>query len=183
MKQKTSAKPAQSPPKKAALGAKTDNQDLARELHRVAITVIIHNKKGEFLITKRAPHKKVHPNRWTVPGGGLHMDDYINEPQTHGNAGWYNAVEKALQREISEEVRVKIGTPKYLLNLTFIRPDNVPVLVLSYYAPYVSGTVKLDEDSVEYTWASLAEAKKLDLIEGIYQELADVAKLLKKGRK
>jgi 8-oxo-dGTP pyrophosphatase MutT (NUDIX family) len=157
-----------------------DNQQLDRELHRIAITTIIYNKDGTFLLTKRAPHKKVHPNKWTIPGGGLTVDDYINTPQTHGNAGWYGAVEIALQREIAEEVNVKIGEPKYLLNLTFIRPDKVPVLVLSYYAPYISGDVKIDEDTVEFAWVSLDEAKKLDLIAGIYEELVDVAKLIKK---
>jgi len=49
----------------------TDNQQLDRELHRIAITTIIYNKDGKFLLTKRAPHKKVHPGKWTVPGGGL----------------------------------------------------------------------------------------------------------------
>lgn len=160
-----------------------DNQQLDRELHRIAITTIIHNKEGKFLVTKRAPHKKVHPNKWTVPGGGLMIDDYINTPQTHGNAGWYGAVEKALQREIAEEVGVKIGEPTYLLNLTFIRPDNIPVLVLSYYAPYISGDVKIDEDTVDFKWATLEEAKKLDLISGIYEELEDVDKILKEGAK
>ena len=162
----------------------SDTQQLDRELHRITVTVIIYttdkNSEKKYLVTKRSPHKKVHPNKWTVPGGGLTIDDYINTPQTHGNAGWYGAVEKALQREIDEEVNVKIGEPKYLLDLTFIRPDNVPVLVLSYYAPYISGDVKLDEDSTEYAWVTLAEAKKLDLIAGIYEEIEEVAEILGK---
>ena len=150
-----------------------------RELHRIAITCIIYNDEGKYLVTKRSPTKKVHPNKWTVPGGGLNVDDYINEPQTHGNAGWYGAVEKALLREVREEVHIEIGKARYLLDLTFVRPDGIPVLVLSYYAPYVSGEVKLDEDAVEYRWVSLGEAKELDLISGIYEELEEVAALLK----
>jgi 8-oxo-dGTP pyrophosphatase MutT (NUDIX family) len=157
-----------------------DNQKLDRELHRIAITVIIYNSEGKFLVTKRAPHKKAHPNKWTVPGGGLSIDDYINTPQTnHVDSGWYGSVEKALAREISEEVNVKIGEAKYLLDLTFIRPDNIPVLVLSYYAPYISGEVKLDEDTVEYKWVTLLEAKKLDLISGIYEEIEMVDNIIK----
>ncbi|MEI6057818.1 MAG: NUDIX hydrolase [bacterium] len=160
----------------------TDTQQLDRELHRIAITVIIYNKEGKYLVTKRAPHKKVHPNKWTVPGGGLSIDDYIHSPQTnHGDAGWYGAVETALQREITEEVSVVIGEPTYLLNLTFIRPDKVPVLVLSYYAPYISGDVKLDEDAVEYRWVTLAEAGEIDLIAGIYEEIEQVDGMLKRA--
>jgi 8-oxo-dGTP pyrophosphatase MutT (NUDIX family) len=156
-----------------------DNQQLDRELHRIAITTIIHND-GKYLILKRAAHKTVHPNKWTVPGGGLMIDDYINEPQTHGNAGWYGAVEKALIRELREEVGIKVMDPKYLLDLTFIRPDNIPVLVLSYYAKYQEGEVKLDVDSSEYAWVTSKEAMNYDLIAGIYEELVMVDELLKK---
>ena len=80
-------------------------------------------------------------------------------------------MEKALRREVKEEVNVEIGKASYLMDLTFIRPDGIPVLVLSYYAPYVSGEVKLDEDAVEYKWAALEELKGLDLIAGIYDEI------------
>ncbi len=151
-----------------------------KELHRIAITCIIHNDEGKYLVTKRSPTKKAHPNKWTVPGGGLTVDDYINRPQTHGDAGWYGSVEEALLREVKEEVGVEIGKATYLLDLTFIRPDGIPVLVLSYFAPYVSGEVTLDADAVEYRWVSLAEAKDLDLISGIYEELEEVETLLKK---
>lgn len=150
-----------------------------KELHRVATTCIIYNDDGKYLVTKRSPHKKMQPNKWTVPGGGLNVDDYINKPKSYGAPQWYGALEATLMREVQEEVNVKIGKPKYLLDLTFIRPDGIPVLVLSYYAPYVSGDVKLDEDAVEYRWVTLAEAKDLDLISGIYEEIEMVENLLK----
>jgi 8-oxo-dGTP diphosphatase len=153
---------------------------LDKELHRIATTCIIYNKEGKFLVTKRAAHKKAHPNRWTVPGGGLNTDDYTSLPQTHGNAGWYNIVDLTLRRELKEEVNVEVGPTKYLLDLTFIRPDGVPVLVLSYYAEYLSGDIKLDEDTVDFKWVTAEEAKDLDLIAGIYEELVMVADLLKK---
>ncbi len=151
-----------------------------KELHRITTTCIIYNDDSKFLVTKRSPTKKVHPDKWTVPGGGLNTDDYTSKPQTHGNAGWYGAVETALLREIKEEVNVEIEKPTYLLDLTFIRPDGIPVLVLSYYAHYLSGEVKLDEDSTEYKWVTLEEAKSLDLISGIYEEIEMVNEILKK---
>lgn len=148
-----------------------------KELHRITTTCIIYNAEKKYLVTKRSPTKKVHPNKWTVPGGGLNIDDYINRPQTNGDAGWYGAVEEALLREIKEEVGVKIGKAVYLLDLTFIRPDGIPVLVLSYYAPYISGDVILDDDAIDFKWVTLSEAKELDLIPGIYEELEMVEKL------
>ena len=150
-----------------------------KELHRVATTCIIYNAEGKYLVTKRSPHKKAFPNKWTVPGGGLNTDDYINNPKSYDAPQWYNSLESSLLREIKEEVNVEVGKPKYLLDLTFISPAGVPGLVLSYYAPYISGEVKLDEDAVEYKWVSLAEAKEIDLIKGIYEEIEMVDKLLK----
>ena len=150
-----------------------------KELHRVATTCIIYNAEGKYLVTKRSPHKKMQPNKWTVPGGGLNVDDYMHKPKSYDAPQWYGSLESALLREVKEEVNLEVGKPKYLLDLTFISPVGVPCLVISYYAPYVSGEVKLDEDAVEYKWVTLAEAKDLDLIKGIYEEIEMVDNLLK----
>jgi 8-oxo-dGTP pyrophosphatase MutT (NUDIX family) len=151
-----------------------------RELHRIVITAIIYNSDKQFLITKRSPTKKAFPNLWTVPGGGLTIDDYINTPKTfEGFPQWYNALEKTLRREVKEEVNIEVDKPWYVLDLTFIRPDNIPVLVLSYAAAYMSGDIKLDEDSVEYAWVTFEEAKKYNLIDGILHELELVDKKIR----
>ena len=157
-----------------------------KELHRIVTTTIIYKKsKGvfTFLITKRAPHKKVHPGKWTVPGGGLSTDDYIHlKPSTKGAPQWYGALNNSLVREIQEEVGLKIGKPEFLVDLTFIRPDSIPVIVFSYFAKFISGQVKLDEDATEFTWVTVKEAKKYDLIDGIWEEIRDVEKILKKRK-
>ncbi|MCX6713611.1 MAG: NUDIX domain-containing protein [Candidatus Vogelbacteria bacterium] len=150
-----------------------------RELHRIVIMAIIYDKDGRYLITKRSPHKKVFPDKWTVPGGGLEVDDYINTPPTTEDGSWYNAVEKALRREVREEVNLEMGEVKYLLDLAFIRPDGIPVITLSYYAPYLSGEVKLDDDAVDFKWVTLAEAKNYDLIKGIWEEIELTEKILR----
>lgn len=155
---------------------------LDKELHRIAITGIIYNDEGRYLVTKRALTKKAHPGMWTVPGGGINTDDYINTPITHGTNGWYNIVEKTLRREIMEEVNIEIEKPEYLLDLTFIRPDNIPVLVLSYMCKYKDGEVKIDNDNgdtIDVAWITLEEAKKYDLIPGILEEIEMVDKILK----
>jgi 8-oxo-dGTP pyrophosphatase MutT (NUDIX family) len=151
-----------------------------KELHRIATTTIIYKSYHTFLITKRSPAKKVHPNKWTVPGGGLNTDDYINTPpSTSDGKQWYGALENSLRREIKEEVNLEIGKPEFLVDLTFIRPDGVPVLVLSYFAPYVSGEVVLDEDATEFAWVTLEQAKNYDLIDGIWDEIRQVDEILK----
>jgi ADP-ribose pyrophosphatase YjhB (NUDIX family) len=110
-------------------------------------------------------------------------------PKTTKDA-WYFALEKSLRREIKEETGLEVGDLKYLLNLTFIRPDDVPVITLSFWAEYEpqknslgnnqekSGEVKLDDDNVEYFWGTVEELKDYDLIEGIYDEIRMVDNLL-----
>ena len=157
-----------------------------KELHRIVTTTIIYKKtKGTYtyLITKRSPTKKVHPNKWTVPGGGLEVDDYIHiKPSTVGAPQWYGALNNSLVREIHEEVGLKIGKPEFLVDITFIRPDGIPVIIFSYFAKFISGNVKLDADAVDFKWVTLKEAKKYDLIDGIWGEIQDVEKILKKRK-
>jgi 8-oxo-dGTP pyrophosphatase MutT (NUDIX family) len=154
-----------------------------KELHRICTTTIIYKPGPKYLITKRSPHKKVHPNKWTVPGGGLSTDDYINTtPSTKGAPQWYGALIKSLHREVKEEVNLKINKPELLVDLTFVRPDGIPVIVFSYFAKYLSGNVKLDDDAVDFKWVTLKEARKYDLIDGIWEEIHDVEKILKKRK-
>jgi len=148
------------------------------ELHRIVSTAIIC-KDGGYLIIQRSPNKKVFPNRWAVPGGGLEISDYINTPKTTPDA-WYFAIENSLKREIKEEVGLEVGKLNYLLDLVFIRPDNVPVVTLSYYCGWKSGEVKLNkEENINYKWVTYEEAKNYDLIEGILEEIEMVDRILK----
>lgn len=148
-----------------------------KELHRVALTAIIY-KGNEYLIVKRSPDKKAFPEQWTVPGGGLEVDDYINTPKTTEDS-WYFAVTESLRREVKEEVGVEVEDFKYLLDITFIRGDGIPVVILSYYCPWKSGEVKLDEENIDYKWVTFKEAKDYDLIPGILGEIEMVDKILK----
>jgi len=155
-----------------------------KELHRITTTTLVYKPDFTYLITKRAPHKKAHPNKWTIPGGGLTVDDYIHTPQSeHGENLWYDVLEKSLKREIREEVGLEIGKPKLLVDLTFIRPDGIPVICFSCYTSYVSGEVRIDldpeADTTDFAWVTLEEAKKYDLIGGIWDEIRQVDEILK----
>lgn len=154
-----------------------------KELHRVVTTTLVYQQAGKnftYLITKRALHKASHPGKWTIPGGGLHVDDYINTPTSeHGPNLWYGVLEKSLRREIKEETNAEIGKPELITDMTFIRADGIPVVVFSYMAPYVSGDVVLDKDATEFAWVTLEEAKKYDLIGGLWDEMRQAEEILK----
>ncbi len=146
-----------------------------KELHRITSTCIIH-KESKYLLLQRSFNKKVFPGKWTVPGGGLSIDDYINLPKTTSEH-WYFVLENSLRREIKEEAGIEVGKINYLCDMTFIRPDNIPVIILSFYAPYQNGEIKLDEESINYAWATYEEAKKYNLIEGLIDEIKMVDEL------
>ena len=151
-------------------------------LHFVTVTGIVARKDDDglvrFLIAKRAPTEKAFPDKWTVPGGKLVLTEYQNLPRTSPNhLQWYNVVDWVLKKEILEEVNVEIEKPKYLTDLVFIRPDGYPVVTLSYWCMYKSGEAKPGKDLTEVAWVTAEEAKKYDLIDGIAEEIADVAKI------
>ncbi len=148
-----------------------------KELHRITSTAIIY-KNGKYLLLRRSLEKKAFPGKWTVPGGGLETDDYTDLPKTTKDH-WYFAIEKSLRREIKEESNLEVGKIKYLLDIVFIRPDGIPVIILSFYCPYQSGQVKLDEDNTDSAWVTYQEAKKYDLVEGLLEEIEMVDKILK----
>lgn len=153
------------------------------ELHRIAVTGIIWKKEADgtyrYLITKRAPHKKAWPGRWTVPGGGMQTGDYVHSEATYANSEspqWYYAINATLRREIREEVGIEVDDPQYLLDVAFIRPDGVPCVVISMFCRYKSGEVKLDEDTADYAWIPAADVAKYELIQGIDHEIELVEK-------
>ena len=150
-------------------------------LHEVVITAIAV-KDGRYLITRRSPNKKRFPGMWTVPGGKLETDDYVKLPKDTKHY-WYNVLEKVLRREVKEEVGININNIEYVTSLATVHADGSPSLVISCMADYVSGKIKLQEgETDDYAWVTLKEAKKYQLIDGIYDELV-MAENRRKGTK
>lgn len=149
--------------------------------HYVVATAIIV-KDGKYLITQRASHEKVWPNMWTVPGGKLNVDDYATRKKDAGTELWYNVAEDLVHREVMEEVGIKIKKLGYVTSCAYIRPDGIPTLIISLYADWKSGKVKLNKDMQDYAWVTLKEAKKYSLIDGIWEEL-EMLDRIRRGKK
>src|SRR3989344_2450300 len=147
--------------------------------HYVVATAIIV-KDGKYLIAKRSDKEKVFPGLWTVPGGKLELSEYNKSPKDT-EEWWYKIFENLIKREVKEETKLEIKNIKYLTSLSFIRPDGIPTVVLSFFADYHSGNVKLSSDLVEHAWVDLEEAKKFELIGGIFVELEMLDNYLKKS--
>lgn len=139
-------------------------------LHEVVITAIVV-KDSKYLIIKRSVKEKRFPGYWTVPGGKLETNDYTKYPKETEHY-WYNVLEKVLRQEVRDEVNLEIENIDYVTSLARVHEDGAPSLVISCMADYISGDIKLQEDECdEYAWVSLEEAKKYQLIDGIFDEL------------
>ena len=151
-------------------------------VHYVVATGILV-KEGKFLITKRAEWEKAFPGKWTVPGGKLEVLDYsLRKKDTQHH--WYNVIEELLKKEIKEETGLEIENIGYVTSMVYVRPDGIPCLIISLFAEPVGNceSVKLCNALTEHAWVNLEEAKKFDLIDGIYDELVILDNFLKKGK-
>jgi len=150
-------------------------------LHIVVITGIIE-KDGKYLILKRSEREVAYPGYWTVPGGKLVRHEYELLPKTPNTDDWYNIVAFTLKKEIQEEAGLEVKDVAYLTDMTFIRPDNIPVLVLSYWCRYQSGEVVLGKDIVDSAWITIQEGEKYKIIPGILDEIKQVDAIIKGNR-
>lgn len=141
-----------------------------KKLFKVVITAIVV-KDEKFLVMQRSPNEKKFPSRWTVPGGKLTTDDYVNLPKDTPDY-WYNVLEYALRREVKEEASIDIKNIRYVTSLADAREGDDPSLVISCLADYAGGKVVMDHSMTDFRWVSLEQAKDIDLIAGIYEELA-----------
>ena len=146
------------------------------QAHYVVVTGIVL-KDGKYLIARRAPHEKAFPNLWTVPGGKLKMTDYASRPKDT-RSHWYNVLEDLVRREVLEETGLRLKNIGYLTSMVYVRPDNIPALIVSLYAAHDGGEAKLCPALTEHAWVTLDEAKNYELIEGIYEELEMLDELL-----
>lgn len=137
--------------------------------HFVVATCIIV-KDGKYLLTKRADWEKAFPGRWTVPGGKLDATEYAARAKDTAHH-WYNVIEDLTKREVKEETDLEIKNLGYVTSMVYIRPDGVPCLVISMFGEYANGEIKLCDALTEHAWATLEEARKYYLIEGILEEL------------
>ncbi|MEK7589260.1 MAG: NUDIX domain-containing protein [Patescibacteria group bacterium] len=165
-----------------------------KKLFKVVITAIVV-KDGKYLVLQRAAREKKFPSRWTVPGGKLDTEDYVHLPKDTPDY-WYNVLERTLRREVEEEAGIEIKNIRYVTSLADLPArlakapakragrqahDEYPSLVISCLADYASGEVVLDESMTEFRWVNLEEAKAVDLIDGIYEELEMADNMLNRG--
>lgn len=142
-----------------------------QKLHYIAVTCIIRNDDGKYLICKRSPNEKAFPNKWCVPGGKVETDNYVNT-QKDTKDHWFDILEKTVKKEVLEETNLQIKNIGYVSNLCFIRPNGYPTLIISLYGELDLGEVKLNEEElIDFAWVEINELKNYDLIENIAEQI------------
>jgi len=149
-----------------------------KKAHYIVATCIVV-KDGKFLIAKRSEEEERWSGRWTVPGGKLEKDEYMKRPHDTKEGQWYNVFEDLVRREVKEEVGLDIKNIKYLTSLAFKREDGVPTIIVSLYADSDEGAITLSNELTDYRWITIEEAENYDLIDGIYEELEMLDRVLK----
>jgi 8-oxo-dGTP pyrophosphatase MutT (NUDIX family) len=152
-------------------------QDPINVAHYISITGIVR-KGNKFLICQRSPQEHIFPLKWCVPGGKIEQKDFLSwnkDTKDH----WLSIFEKILKKEILEECNIEIKNIGYVSSLALIRPNGYTGIIVSLYADYESGDVKLmlPDELVDHAWVTLEEAKDYDLIENIYEQLEKVEKI------
>lgn len=150
----------------------------------VANVVVYRESDKRCLILKRSDKEIAHPGKYCVPGGKLEWKDMDvkNPTRINGNILDYeDAVEKLLIRETFEEAGIKIDKNfKYINSVAFIRPDEVPVVLVKFASKYVSGDVKLEEAFSDFAWVNASEVDEYSCIKGISEEIVKTIKMFEK---
>lgn len=159
-----------------------DNAKKDKLFYFVANVVVFRESDKRCLILKRDEREKVHPGRYGVVGGKLEWKDLPIDSPTRVNGDvldYEHAVEDLLVRETFEEAGIKIGTDlKYINSVSFIRPDETPVILVKFAARYISGDVVLEKGAfTDYQWVNAEEVEVYECIDGIKEEVRKTIEL------
>jgi len=102
---------------------------------------LVINEKNEVLLIKRSAKARTEPGSWSRPGGQVEFGE---------------TVEHAVEREMEEEVGIKVKAVK-LLDMTQIIEEGKHWIAFGYLATYISGTPinKEPDKHEEIKWFSL----------------------------
>lgn len=171
------------PAQKISLGNAKPN----KLFYFVANVVIYRKSDNRCLILKRSMTEKVHPGKYCVPGGKLEWEqlDLNNPTRRNGEVlDFENAAEELLVREAKEEAGVEIEPDlKYINSVAFVRPDEIPVILVKFAAKHKSGKVKPEPGAFEdYAWVGEQEVKNYDCILGVPEEVKKTIWLFGEGK-
>ena len=113
------------------------------------VQAIIRKNTGEYLVIKRA--KSVELGTWEFPGGRLDSGETI---------------EKALEREISEETNLKVDIERFVgwgQGFAIKEESSGRILdrfVMFFECKLIKGKIRFNDETADHKWATLEEIMK-----------------------
>jgi 8-oxo-dGTP pyrophosphatase MutT (NUDIX family) len=149
----------------------------------VANFVVVDRVNKTALLLQRGPSEKVHPGKWAFPGGKLehkNIAEMIEQEEVDPLEGVNNILGKLAVRETKEEAGLSVSGEDNVIikNKVFIRPDGVPVFMVTLMTEYEGGEVKLEEGFVASAWVSEDELPKYECIPGVQDEARKALSLI-----
>ncbi len=114
--------------------------------YHLGASLWIVNAKGELLIQKRAPGKRLHPNKWSITGGAVMAGENSST---------------ACVREVAEEIGLELTVQDITFLSRYVGTDIIydDYIVILDFA--LSDSVLQAEEVSEIKWASIGEIKTL----------------------
>jgi 8-oxo-dGTP pyrophosphatase MutT (NUDIX family) len=165
----------------------TDNAKPGKLFYFVANAVVYRRSDEKVLILQRAKTEKVFPGIWGMIGGKLEHDDFnMEKPDKVLNGevvNFLNPIENLLKREVREEAGIEVKDKMtYLKSVFFVRPDEIPVILVVFIAEYVSGEVKLEEQAfIDHAWVNEQEISSYKCIPGMEDEVREALVVCRGG--
>lgn len=120
-----------------------------------------------------------------MPGGKLEWRqlDITRPSRLNGDVlDFEDAVEDLLIREeTKEEAGIDIEKDlKYINSVAFVRPDEIPVVLVKFAAKYKDGEVVIEDGAfADYAWVNENEVKNYEYIKGIPEEIIKTIEIFK----
>lgn len=128
---------------------------------QVGVKILIRNSEGQYLlIQRREPLPDGTGIKWDIPGGRI---------------GTSEPLEEALNREVQEEIGIKLDSPVRLLKAQdIILPDiELHVVRLTYMSEF-QHVVTLSSEHQNYKWVTQDEALVMDVDPYLHEVLGSL---------
>ena len=154
----------------------TDEAKQDKLFYVVANIIIIDISRRVCLLLKRGNQEKVFPGKWGHAGGKLEHTDVrklIVELGVQPIEGIDNILGKLAVREAKEECGLDVQEQSQILNnKVFIRPDGIPVVLVTMVCEYRGGEVVTEEGAItDHAWVTAEMLDAYDCIQGVKEEV------------
>jgi 8-oxo-dGTP diphosphatase len=121
---------------------------MEKNKRQLVVTCSIIQKENTFLITQR-PKDKHNGLRWEFPGGKVDFGEDLRD---------------CIEREIKEELDIKIKAKNILEYSSHVYDETKHVLLIALLCTYESGNIK-HQEIADHKWVTVEEMSEYDITE------------------